>query len=186
MALSDGMGTGESASEESERVIELLEQMAEAGFSESSAIGLINSMYLSDEEKRGFATADIAVFNLYQKTCQFLKCGASTTYLCHEGGMELIEGEALPIGVVQDATPYMTKTGINAGDYVIMMTDGVADTFSMGEYELEHLIWEYCRKKVNPQELAENILNEAVKRWDGKPGDDMSVMAVAFYKSTQK
>lgn len=184
MALSDGMGTGENASEESERVIELLEQMAEAGFSESSAIGLINSMYLSDEEKRGFATADIAVFNLYQKTGQFLKCGASTTYLCHEGGMELIEGEALPIGVVQDAAPYMTKTGINAGDYVIMMTDGVADTFSMEEYELEHLIWEYCRKKMNPQELAENILDEAVKRWDGKPGDDMSVMAVAFYAST--
>lgn len=47
MALSDGMGSGSSASEESEQVIELLEKMTEAGFSESSALRLINSIYTS-------------------------------------------------------------------------------------------------------------------------------------------
>ena len=36
--------------------------------------------------------------------------------------------------------PYTGKSGINAGDYVIMMTDGIADSFDMAIDELENLI----------------------------------------------
>ncbi len=181
MALSDGMGSGNAACEESERVIEMLEQMAEAGFSEVSAVKLINSMYLSQEGSRSFATADVAVFNLYNQCVQFLKCGASTTYLCSEEGMEKIEGEALPVGVVDDFEPYLRKELISAGDYVIMMTDGVVDSFSRENYELEEQLWEYFSARTGPQELAEHILQEAVRRQGGEPEDDMSVMAVTFY-----
>lgn len=184
MALSDGMGTGDAACEESEQVIEMLEQMTEAGFSEISAIKLINSAYMSQEEKRSFATADVAVFNLYQKSGQFLKCGASTTYLCHSEGMDEIEGEALPIGVMNDFEPYLRKCSISAGDYVIMMTDGVADCFPPGEYRLENRIWEYFSDRIGPQELSERILQDALECQDGDPVDDMSVMAVAFYEDT--
>lgn len=183
MALSDGMGSGDSAYEESEQVIELLEQMTEAGFSESSALRLINSIYLSKEETGGFATADIAVFNLYQENCQFVKCGASTTYLYHQGKMVKIEGEALPIGVMSGMEPYMRKSGISSGDCVIMMTDGVADSFS-GE-ELEDLLFEYIHSRLGPQDLADRLLDDAVANCDMEPGDDMSVMVVKVYENTE-
>lgn len=185
MALSDGMGSGESACEESEQVIELLEQMTEAGFSESSALRLINSIYMSGEETRGFATADIAVFNLYQKSCQFVKCGASTTYLYHQGEMERIEGEALPIGVMSEIEPYMRKSGISSGDYVIMMTDGVADSFDIGGGELEDLLAMYLEENLSPQDMADRLLDDAVSRWDMEPGDDMSIMVVKVYDNTE-
>lgn len=185
MALSDGMGSGGSAYEESEQVIELLEQMTEAGFSESSALRLINSIYMSREEAGGFATADIAVLNLYQKNCQFVKCGASTTYLYHQGEIISIEGEALPIGVMNEMEPYMRKSGISSGDYVIMMTDGVADSFSVGEGELEELLQGYINDRLGPQDIADRLLDDAVARWDMAPGDDMSVMAVKVYDNTE-
>ena len=183
MALSDGMGSGDSAYEESEQVIELLEQMTEAGFSESSALRLINSIYLSKEETGGFATADIAVFNLYQGNCQFVKCGASTTYLYHQGKMIKIEGEALPIGVMSEMEPYMRKSGISSGDCVIMMTDGVVDSFS--EEELEDLLFEYIHSRLGPQDLADRLLDDAVANCDMEPGDDMSVMVVKVYENTE-
>ena len=47
-------------------MIELLEQMAEAGFSQTSALKLINSVYLSCEETECYVTADILVLNLYK------------------------------------------------------------------------------------------------------------------------
>lgn len=181
MALSDGMGSGDSAYEESEQVIELLEQMTEAGFSESSALRLINSIYMSREESGGFATADIAVLNLYQKSCQFVKCGASTTYLYHENEMIPIEGEALPIGVMNEIEPYMRKSGITSGDYVIMMTDGVADSFVTEEGEAEQLLLGYIDARLGPQDIADRLLDEALARWDMIPGDDMSVMVVKVY-----
>lgn len=43
VALSDGMGSGDRANAESERLIEMLEQMTEIGFSEVTALRLINS-----------------------------------------------------------------------------------------------------------------------------------------------
>lgn len=182
LALSDGMGSGDAAYQESELVIDLLEQMTEAGFSEESAIRLINSLYMSQEENRSFATADIALINLYEKTCHFVKCGASTTYLFHDKELISIEGEALPIGVMSQMEPYMQTSGINGGDYVIMMTDGVADCFATEESELEMVIWQQLEKRKEPQLVAEEILSRALEKWGGEPGDDMSVLVVKIYK----
>lgn len=182
LALSDGMGSGREASEESEQVMELLEQMTEAGFSEHSAIRLINSLYMCQEENRSFATADIAVLNLYKKECHFLKCGASITYFYHEKELEKIEGEALPIGVMNGLEPFMQTTGIEAGDYVIMMTDGVADCFHGQEEELEEQVWEQIGKRNDPQKMSQEILSMAHEKWGEEPGDDMSVLVVKLYK----
>lgn len=181
MALSDGMGSGGSAYEESEQVIELLEQMAEAGFSEGSALRLINSLYMAREESRGFATADLAVLNLYQQTCHFIKCGASSTYFLHKGELQCIEGEALPIGVMNEMEPYMIKSGISSGDYVIMMTDGVVDSFLDAGESIDQILAECLSDRLGAQDTADQILSEAMSCWEMTPGDDMSVMVVRLY-----
>ena len=159
--------------------------MTEAGFAESSAIRLINSIYMAREETHSFATADITVLNLYRKSCQFVKCGASTTYLYHQGEMERIEGEALPIGVMNEMEPYMRKSGIEAGDYVIMMTDGVADSFLEEQECFEILLWECLKEKLGPQDIADRLLDEAMVRWNMEPEDDLSVMVVKIYDNAK-
>ena len=46
MSISDGMGSGEQAWEESRRVIELTEQLLAAGYSPRSALKLVNTILL--------------------------------------------------------------------------------------------------------------------------------------------
>lgn len=180
LALSDGMGSGEDALEESQAVIELLEQMTEAGFSKISAMKLINSLYMPEEEDSHYATADVVVINLYQGECQFIKNGAAATWLRRGDELERIEGQALPVGVVQDAEPYLEKTKLSSGDYVIMMTDGVADAFSGREQEMEQMLLQK-KKVVNPQELAEYVLEETIERCGGCARDDMSVIVAGIW-----
>ena len=141
---------------------------------------------MSKEDSHNFATADIAVLNLYKRSCQFVKCGASTTYLYHQGEVERIEGEALPIGVMDEMEPYMRNTGIAAGDYVIMMTDGVADSFLEEQECLEILLWECFEDRLNPQDIADRLLDEAMARWNMEPEDDMSVMVVKVYDNLDR
>ena len=184
LALSDGMGSGESALEDSQTVIELLEQMTEAGFSKVAAIRLINSLYMPEEENMHYATADVVVIDLYQGSCQFIKNGAAATWIRKAHELERVEGQALPVGVVQDAEPYLKKTNINSGDYVIMMTDGVADVFAGKEEELEELLSE--KKIVNPQELAETILEESIRRCGGYAYDDMSVIEAGVWERVKR
>jgi len=43
MCLSDGMGSGMEACRESEKVVELLEQFMESGFSQETAAKMVNS-----------------------------------------------------------------------------------------------------------------------------------------------
>lgn len=180
IALADGMGSGREAFQESRTVIELLEQMAEAGFSQMSALKLINSVFLFCEEKEHYVTADILVLNLFQGSCQFVKNGATATYLYHKGQISCIEGQALPIGVSQEIESFTGKAEISTGDYVIMMTDGVADCFRTKENDLE-LYLEQCEID-QPEELAGAILEEAVYRSDGRVLDDMSVIVTGIEK----
>ena len=180
LALSDGMGSGSDAMEESKTVIELLEQMAEAGFSHSSAIRLINSLYMSREEEEGYATADIVILNLYKGDCCFLKNGASATYLRHSKRIMMIEGQTLPVGFVHEIESYVGKVGISGGDYVIMMTDGVADCFMEDEEDLSGYL-KRC-EIINPQEIAKHILDEAVRRSGGKAPDDMTVIVAGIWE----
>lgn len=180
IALSDGMGSGQEAFEESRTVIELLEQMSEAGFSHMSAIKLINSIYLSCEEAEHYATADIVILNLYQGTCQFIKNGATATYLCRKDQVHRIEGQALPIGVVREAPSFTGNAEIYPGDYVIMMTDGVSDCFAQQENGLEEYL-ENCGAR-QPGEVADCILEEAVRRCKGQVQDDMSVIVTGVWE----
>lgn len=110
------MGSGDRANAESERLIEMLEQMTEIGFSEVTALRLINSYYVTKQEHINFATADIALLNLYQKTCQFVKCGASITYLYRDGKLYEIHGGSFTYRCYgRNHEPYTGKSGINAG-----------------------------------------------------------------------
>lgn len=180
LALSDGMGSGDEAFEESSTVIELLEQMAEAGFSQSSAIRLINSLYMNKEGHDGFATLDVVILNLFKEDCCFLKNGAAATFLRHDSKIIRIEGQTLPVGVVQDIESYVGRIKITKGDYIIMMTDGVSDCFGNDEDLLEDYLKE--SRVINPQELAENILDEAVRRMGGYVSDDMSVIVTGIWE----
>ncbi len=179
LALSDGMGSGKKAMEESRSLIELLEDMTEAGISHELAIRLINALYMSDRQTEGYATADIVLLNLFQGKCNFLKNGAAATYLKHHKKVKRIEGQTLPIGILHEVDSYEGEADILAGDYVIMVTDGVCDSF--GD---EETFYEYIRKcnKIDPQEFADSVLGEAVRRCDGSARDDMSIIIAGIWE----
>lgn len=56
MSLSDGMGSGERAKEDSELMINLLEQMVDTGFQRRSALRMINSLMMLQGDRQLFST----------------------------------------------------------------------------------------------------------------------------------
>ena len=63
MLLSDGMGTGKKAYEDSRRLIETLEDLLEAGLSEEFALEMIQDALLF-QDRKAFSTIDAAVISL--------------------------------------------------------------------------------------------------------------------------
>ena len=65
MALSDGMGIGEKASNESQTAVRLLETLLSSGFTREVALKTINSVLMLRSHRESFATLDMMIFDLY-------------------------------------------------------------------------------------------------------------------------
>lgn len=182
LSLSDGMGTGINANEESESVIELLEQFMEAGFKEESAIRLINSILVLKSENQSFSTIDLSMLNLYTGVCEFVKIGAATTFIKRDNWVETISSTTMPAGVFNQVDFDQKSKKLYDGDYIIMVTDGVLDCIPGSEKEtiLQEIIHQL--KTTNPQEMANRILKDTLALNQDIPLDDMTVLVAGIWK----
>ena len=181
IALSDGMGSGEDAFRESSMVVEMLEELLEAGFPVKTAVQMMNTALVIGREEVRFCTVDVTLFDLYEGACEFVKAGAAATFLKRQGEVEIIRSATLPIGVLQDIEIDTETRRLESGDYVIMVTDGVMDALPAGEQDVLMCTFIQDTDILNPRELAHHILGRVLE-WSGEvPLDDMTVLVAGLW-----
>lgn len=183
MALSDGMGTGQKASNQSMAAISLLEQFMETGFDKDTAIRMINSILVLKSDDDSFATIDLSAVDLYEGKVEFVKIGAVPTFIKRKDRVEVVKSVSLPAGILSNIETELVSKSIDNGDFIIMVTDGIIDSFKNedeGEQKLIKFIEDI--KVINPQGIADIILTEAYSNCQGKPVDDMTVMVTKVWQ----
>lgn len=178
LAICDGMGSGEVANDISQKASNLIENFYRAEFDSEIILGSINKL-LNLQRGDVFSTIDICVVDIATSLVDFVKLGATASFIKHKDTITKIESGALPIGVLEDISPKITKTSISQGDMVILTSDGIADSF--GEDMLESFILE--NKALSPQELADSILEKSKSLCGGVPNDDMTVVVGKIFKN---
>lgn len=178
MVLSDGMGSGENASKRSESTLSMVESFYLAGFNSDTVLPIINKLLLLLQEEN-FSALDIAVIDLNTGGADFIKMGARESLIIKRDGVEVVEGKALPIGIVEEMAPDIKRVRLSAGDMVVMMTDGVLDMLSAEEIRELFL----SEKTRNPHTVANRILCEAKRKAAAaeKPDDDMAVICSRLF-----
>ena len=181
-SLSDGMGTGLNAYQESEKVVDLLEQFLEAGFSKETAVKMINSALVLRSDGKTFSTIDISSIDLYSGVCEFLKIGAAASFIRRGNWVEVISSTSLPAGIFQQTDLEKTCRKLYDGDMVIMVTDGVLDVLPVEHQEklMKDIILEHQTN--NPKELAEYIISRVRQYKNGRFCDDMTVLVMGVWK----
>jgi stage II sporulation protein E len=181
-SLSDGMGTGLNAYQESEMVVDLLEQFLEAGFSKETAVKMINSAMVLRSDGKTFSTIDISSIDLYSGVCEFLKIGAATSFIRRGSWVETITSTSLPAGIFQQTDFEKTCRKLYDGDMVVMVTDGVLDVLPSEHQEkmMKDIILEHDTN--NPKELADYILSRVRQYKNGRFCDDMTVLVIGIWK----
>lgn len=183
MILSDGMGYGEKAGEESARFLNLLEQFLEAGISSASAIRLLNAMLVQNSDSRMFTTLDMTMIYLYSGLAEMVKIGSSTTFIRRKGWVEAISSTTLPVGIVNHMDVETVTKKLYDDNYVIMVTDGVLEAIPGEEKEasLKGMIEQL--KSRNPQGMAEELI-QRVQDGNTAVRDDMMVLVCGFWKKS--
>lgn len=179
--LSDGMGAGEKAFRESMMVVEVLEELLNAGFPKETALQMLNTAMVMGREEVRFSTIDMCLFDLYKGSCELVKAGASMTFIKKQDGVEVIKSTSLPLGVVSKVDVDHTERQLESGDMVIMITDGVMDAMPVGEQEfLLKMIIEGTQIH-NPKEIAHHILEQVLECSGELPLDDMTVLVAGIW-----
>ncbi|MCL2573372.1 MAG: stage II sporulation protein E [Defluviitaleaceae bacterium] len=178
-ALSDGMGSGKKAKEESEIAIELLEELMERGFEREITMRLINSALLMKSGEESFSTLDICLLDMGTGLAEFVKVGAAASYLMRAGEVSAIGSWTLPVGILESIDIDVQKKQLGHGDIVVMMTDGVADSLKGVAAKrpwIENLLTRL--RTGNPQDIAEKVISAAKDNYGDEVGDDMTVMVL--------
>ena len=184
VALSDGMGSGEKASQDSAWILDLMEKMIETGYSLEGALKLINNALLSRPDKQNMSTLDLCDLDLYDGTCSFYKIGGAASFLKREHSVEQIASPSLPMGIFPIESPEVIRGKVQDGDYIVMMTDGVLDALGQNRYEetMRQIIESV--KEQNPKEIARRILQFVLHLSGGHIQDDMTVIVLGIWENT--
>lgn len=167
--LSDGMGSGPEAALTSRVCGVFLEKMLSAGNAKAITLEMLNN-FIRNKNTECFATVDLLEIDLLSGKAGFIKSGAAPSYIMRDGSLFKISSNTLPVGITREITAEEIKFELENGDVIIIVSDGIAQSFEDGIWltELVCLQWED-----NLDRMAQKILSEAKQH--NKRSDDMTV-----------
>ena len=176
-SLCDGMGSGKDAENTSEIAIGLIENFYKAGFDSDLVLSSVNKL-LSLQREEKFSALDVCVLDLKNGFADFVKMASPISLIMSNENVSRIESGALPLGIVDKVNPTTKKVVVSSGDNIVLVTDGVSDSFAT-DGAFEDFV-KSCYAK-NPQTIADKILEQALANNDGCARDDMTVMVVKVF-----
>lgn len=171
LIISDGMGTGGQAAIDGAMAAGLLSKLIKAGFGFDCSLGVVNSALLVKSTEESLATLDIVCIDLFSGKTDFYKAGASSSFVLKSGSTVKVELPSLPAGILRDVKFAKASTFLEAGDKIVLFTDGVADSETQWLREIIN-----TDKISSAQELSDKILLEAKHQKQGQHEDDMTVV----------
>ena len=184
IAISDGMGSGPNARKSSKIAIQMLKRLLASGFNKETSLDMINSSMCLNSEDDSYATLDIAIFDLYEGNVEFIKNGASPTYIKNRRHVDIIKNITLPAGILNNIELKISDRDVDENEILVMCSDGIAE--SNAEYENKELWLKYLLEQMetqNVQKMADIILAEAIDNNYGTPKDDMTVIVCKIVKN---
>lgn len=178
VALSDGMGSGKTAFEESSSALELLETFLKNGFDKDLSVKLVNSILILKSNEELFTTIDLSIIDLFTAEVEFAKIGAAATFIKKKEKVEVIKSTSLPAGILKNIDIELTKRRLDDEDMIIMVSDGVLECRTDLIKKEDWIVEELSKiEKYNPQEIANHLLNRATN-YINEQVDDMTVIVI--------
>ncbi len=175
LMISDGMGTGEVAANESAAALSLISRLLEAGFVQDTAIETVNAALSLRGNEESFVTLDLCVVDLYDGRADFIKSGGAVSFIKRGSTIKAIKGSSLPVGMLYNVDRQIIKEQIFPGDMIILASDGLidADTQDDAQWLSRVLSQTSCN---SPQTLAEYLLDKVINVSSGKINDDITIL----------
>ncbi len=130
LAISDGMGNGIEANEESKFTLDVLLSTIKTGLNPTEGMMITNSLLKLKNQYDTYTTIDLIEIDQTTLIAKFYKAGAFLSLIQRDHEMKVIENYALPIGIVDKIIPNVMEIQLQPGDIIYLMSDGLMDEYN--------------------------------------------------------
>ncbi len=181
VVLADGQTSGKGAKVISTMVVRKVIGLLADGVRDGAAARAASDTLFTERAGKVTATLNILSVDLQTQTLVISRNNPSPVFIAQGDRIECLAGESTPIGTNRNIRPAITEFPLEPGITIVMYTDGIAnagdrygqsmDICTMLESLLED-------QDPSSQEIADNLLAQAISLDQGRPNDDMSVVVL--------
>lgn len=176
--ISDGMGTGGRAAVDGAMACGIMSRLIKAGIGFDAALKIVNSALLAKSGDESLSTMDIAALDLFSGNIEFMKAGSPISIVRRSGYTVVVDAPGLPIGILNEINFSKSSETVSEGDLLVMLSDGA---LTAGNAWICDLIEKWTGQV--PQELAEEIVKQAIARRTDGHDDDITALVLKVIKN---
>lgn len=185
IVLADGQTSGQGAKAVSLLVVRKVIGLLAEGVRDGAAARAASDTLYTDKRGKVSCTLNIASIDLQSGTLVLTRNNPAPIFVCKDGNIDCLQTESTPLGISRNIRPVISELGVEHGLNVVFYTDGLVHAG-----ERRGLPMDVCTaleaifedQEPSPQEIADSLLEHAVRLDDGRPADDISVVALKVVK----
>ena len=179
VVLADGQTSGRGAKAVSLMVVRKVIGLLAEGVRDGAAARAASDALFTEKQGKVISTLNIASVDLHSGTIVLTRNNPAPMFICRGEQIDRIAEESVPLGTSRDVRPVITEIAIEPGLTIVIFTDGISHAGErrgqpMDVSETLRSILE--EQDPSPQELADSLLEHAVRLDDNRPADDISVL----------
>jgi stage II sporulation protein E len=185
LVISDGMGSGAQAREESVLALNLLEKLLESDLSPEVAMKIVNTALILGVSRETFAALDLTLINRITGEADFVKAGGAPSKIWGGAALQQVTAETPPAGILDQIDPRVFHKALKPGDILISMSDGTWEALERLDGPqgwLEDLMESLAGE--TPQHIAEYLLYIAQRGGELPAEDDLCVQVARVRRQT--
>lgn len=181
VVLADGQTSGRGAKAVSSMVVRKVIGLLAEGVRDGAAARAASDHLFSERAGKVSACLNILSVDLQSETILITRNNPTPVFVARQEAVECITSESVSIGTNRNIRPTITEFPLESGITIVMYTDGIRFAGDRTGQPLDIcLLLESMLEEENPsaQEIADNILAQAIRLDQNRPNDDMSVVVL--------
>ena len=181
IVLADGQSHGRGAKVISTMVVRKVISLLAEGVRDGAAARAASDYLYAERGGKVSATLNIISADLQSGTLVLARNNPTPIFLARNEEIECLSSESQAIGTSRNIRPVISELPLEAGITLVVFTDGI-----LHAGDRTGLVFDVCTlmqsllEDQDPpaQEIADNLLSQAIRLDQGRPNDDMSIVVL--------
>ncbi len=181
VVLADGQSSGRGAKAVSMLVVRKVISLLAEGVRDGAAARAASDSLYTEKNGKVSSTLNIISVDMGTRTVVLARNNPAPIIICMDDKIDMLESDSRPIGTARNTRPVITEIPIQAGLTIICYTDGLVHAGDRRGQPMDvHTTLSALVEEQDllPQEIADTLLEHALRLDDNRPADDISVVVL--------